>query len=239
MRWANDALNHTATTANAGNKSSREMWYGTAAHASPHPFLRPAYCRWKRPSKLFPTAESCFYFGPGIDHPSDSLRILTRVSKVIEKRDVTWEATPHAGAPSPPLPETPEQGGTMKLGDPPKPGGTNYFASAPTTPLPVLGRGIPHQLRAVSPLTQASDELQAEGVELNGSSTSSIESSGSDSSYRDGSDASSSDDGAPTGIRTRTASRQLGAHMSGPGDGEEMEVRERKPRRLTRKWLRD
>ena len=31
---ANDALNHTATPANPGNKSPHGMWYGTAAHAS-------------------------------------------------------------------------------------------------------------------------------------------------------------------------------------------------------------
>ena len=89
VHWACDALNHTATTANPGNKSSHEMWYGTAAPASPHPFLRPAYCRWKRPSMSHPQAESCFYLGPGIDHPSDSLRMLTRANKVVETRDVT------------------------------------------------------------------------------------------------------------------------------------------------------
>ena len=36
MHWANDALNHTTTTANPGNKSLHEMRYGTAAHGSPH-----------------------------------------------------------------------------------------------------------------------------------------------------------------------------------------------------------
>ena len=40
---ANDALNHTATPANPGNKSPHGMWYGTAAHASPHPFLDAGY----------------------------------------------------------------------------------------------------------------------------------------------------------------------------------------------------
>ena len=68
VHWACDALSHTVSTANPGNKSPHEMWYGTAAPASPHPFLCPAYCRWKRPSKPHPRAESCFYLGPGIDH---------------------------------------------------------------------------------------------------------------------------------------------------------------------------
>ena len=91
------------------------MWYGTAAPASPHPFLRPAYCRWKRPSKLHPRAESFFYLGPGIDHPSDSLRMITRPNKVVATRDVTWEATISTEAPSPRLPEIPKQGGTIDL----------------------------------------------------------------------------------------------------------------------------
>ncbi|CAM9165641.1 unnamed protein product, partial [Laminaria digitata] len=61
VHWSCDALNHTATTANPGNKSPHEMWHGAAAPASPHPFLRPAYCRWNRPSKSSPRVESCFY----------------------------------------------------------------------------------------------------------------------------------------------------------------------------------
>ena len=81
VQWSCDALNHTATTANPGNKSPHEMWHGTATPASPHPFLRPAYCRWNRPSKSFPRTESCFYLWPGIDHPSDSLPMLTRANK--------------------------------------------------------------------------------------------------------------------------------------------------------------
>ena len=85
-----------------------------------------------------------------------------------------------------------------------------------------MGRGIPHQLRVVSPMKQAGDDLQAEGVELNDSSTISSESSDSDSLSRDGSDASSSDDGAPTLTAARTTSHQLCAHMSGSGDGKEL-----------------
>ena len=131
VHWATYALNHARTTANPNHKSPHEMWYDTVAHAPLHPFRRPAYCRWKRPSKLLHRAESWVYLGPGIDHPSDSLRMLTRANKMAETRDVTWGATIHAGAPPHSLPEMQEQGGT---GD---------FSSAPTTPLPVLGRGIP------------------------------------------------------------------------------------------------
>ena len=123
----------------------------------------------------------------------------------------------------------------MELGEAPEPGRPDYFASAPTTPLSVLGRGIPHQLCAVSPMTQAGDDLEDEGVKLKGSSAISTESSDSDSSSRDKSDASSSDDGAPTPTATQTAARQLRAHMSGPGDEEIREARTRA--RLIRKRL--
>ena len=51
VHWSCDALNHTATTADPGNKSPHDMWHGAAASASPYPFLRLAYCRWNRPSK--------------------------------------------------------------------------------------------------------------------------------------------------------------------------------------------
>ena len=147
------------------------MWYGTVASASPHPFLRPAYCRWKRPTKSHPRAESCFYLGPGIDHPSDSLRMLTRANKMVETRDVTWEATLSTGAPSPWLPEMPEQGGTMDPEEVSESGGVDDYESAPTTPLPVLGSGITQQLRVVAPMTQTGGDFQAESVELNDLST--------------------------------------------------------------------
>ena len=81
-------------------------------------------------------------------------------------------------------------------------------------------------------MTQAGDDLQADRVELQDSSAISSESSDSNSSYRDGSDASFFDDGIPTPTAARTATRQLGAHVLGPGDGEE--IREGRTRAQTR-----
>ena len=81
-------------------------------------------------------------------------------------------------------------------------------------------------------MTQAVEELQAEGVELNDSSTVISESSDSDSSFRHGIDASSFDGGAPTPIAARTAALQHGAHISGPGYGED--IREGSTRGQTR-----
>lgn len=71
-------------------------------------------------------------------------------------------------------------------------------------------------------MTQGGDDLQAEGVELNDSSTASSEASDSDSSSRDGSDVSSPVGGASTPTAARTAARQLRAHVPRPGDGEDV-----------------
>ena len=165
VHWACEALNRTAITSNPGSKSPYEMWHGKAAPTSPHPFLRPRYCRWNRPSKSFPRWESSFYLGPGIDHLRDSLRMLTRANKVVEIRDVTWEAPPVMEVPpvqlqqlaSPELAKVPElggtsgQGGASELGETAKPGGLADFDSGPATRLPMLERGIPHQPRVALP----------------------------------------------------------------------------------------
>ena len=56
-------------------------------------------------------------------------------------------------------------------------------------------------------------------VDLNDSSTVSSKPPDSDTSSLNGNDASSSDDEAPTPTAARTAARELGAHILGPGDG--------------------
>ena len=112
MHWACEALNHTACSANPDSKSPYDMWYGEPRPARPCPFLKPAYCRWQRPSKLLPKGESCFYVGPSRDHPRDCHRVLTRAGTIQETRDVTWEALPsQLPPPQPPLPiEIAEEG---------------------------------------------------------------------------------------------------------------------------------
>ena len=155
VHWSGETLNHTATTVIPGNKSPDESWHSAAAPAPPHPFLHPAYCRWNRPSRSSTRTESCFFSCSGHRRASDSLQVLTRANKVVDTRDVKWQATLELEAPSFQLPEVPEQGGTQRLKDAPEPGGADNFSSDPTTPLQRLGRGTPHQLRVVSPMTQA------------------------------------------------------------------------------------
>ena len=110
MHWACEAINHTACSSNPDSKSPNEMWFGEARPARPYPFLKPAYCRWQRPSKLLPKGESCFYVGPARDHPRDCHRVLTRAGKIQETRDVTWEAPPSRIPPPQSLLPTEEAG---------------------------------------------------------------------------------------------------------------------------------
>lgn len=95
----------------------------------------------------------------------------------------------------------------MEQTDVPEPGGTDDFNSASATPLPVVGRRIPRKLRAVSAATHASQESQADGVELNDTSTVSSESSDSDISSRDGSEAPVANNRTPTPTAVRTTAR--------------------------------
>ena len=81
-------------------------------------------------------------------------------------------------------------------------------------------------------MTYTGGDFQAESVDLNDSSTVSSEPPDSDTTSRDGNDASSSDDEAPTPTAARTAARHLGAQMSGPGDGDE--IRQGRTRAQTR-----
>ena len=81
-------------------------------------------------------------------------------------------------------------------------------------------------------MTQTGGDFQAESVDLNDSSTVSSEPPDSDALSLNGNDAPSSDHEAPTPTVARTAARQLGAHMLGPGDGDE--IREGRTKAHTR-----
>ena len=249
VHWACEALNRTANTSNPGSKSPHEMWHGKAAPASLHPFLCPGYCHWNRPSKSFPMCESSFYVGPSIDHLWDSLRMLTRANKVVETRDVTWEAPPVMEVPpvqlqqlaspelagAPELGGTSEQGGASELGETAKPRGLNDFDSGPATRLPMLGRGNPHHPRVASPAGSVGNGGQGErssidGVNMpapdattvpSGDYLSSVRSESSVDGENPGKASSSAEDG-PVTTMARTASRQLQSHLVGPGNGQQL-----------------
>ena len=93
--WACHALNCTATTANPGDKSPYEMWYGSPPpYGAVWPFLKPAVCRVKRANKSLPKAQDCYYEGPGVNHPRDCMRVLTANRYILTTRNVTWRHVP-------------------------------------------------------------------------------------------------------------------------------------------------
>ena len=93
--WVCHALNCTATTANPGDKSTYEMWYGfPPPRGAVWPFLKPAVCRAKRNNKSQPKAQDCYYVRPGVNHPRDCMRVLTATRPILTTRNVTWRQVP-------------------------------------------------------------------------------------------------------------------------------------------------
>ena len=93
--WACHALNCTATTANPGDKSPYEMWYGSPSRrGAVWAFLKPAVCRVKRNHKSQPKAQDSYYVGPGVNHPRDCIRVLTANRFILTTRNVTWRQVP-------------------------------------------------------------------------------------------------------------------------------------------------
>ena len=112
--WAFHALNCTATTANPGDKSPYEMWYGSPSpRGAVWPFLKPALCHVKRANKSLPKAQDCYYVGPGVNHPRDCMRVLTANRSILTTRNVTWRHVP-LPPPAPPQQRPPiaEEGGS-------------------------------------------------------------------------------------------------------------------------------
>ena len=93
-RWAADALNRSATTANPDKKSPDEVFFGEVPEVKLLPFFEPGYCTYKRTSKCMPKAQECFYLGPGYNYPRDSMRMQTKGRYVITTRNVTWQHSP-------------------------------------------------------------------------------------------------------------------------------------------------
>ena len=107
-----NALNCTATTANPGDKSPYDMWYGSLPpRGAVWPFLKPAVCRVKRNNNSQPKAQDCYYVGPGVNHPRDCMRVLTANRSILTTRNVTWRQVPLSPpVPSKQLPPIAEEG---------------------------------------------------------------------------------------------------------------------------------
>ena len=163
VSWACHALNCTATTANPGDKSPYEMWYGSPPpRGAVWPFLKPAVCRVKRNNKSLPKAQDCYYVGPGIDHPRDCIRVLTANRSILTTRNVTWRHVP-LSRPAPPqqLPLLPKRGGLQRgraragreRRVKAEGGWKRFWTTSPTltTRSPSRGRRTPEQTPSASP----------------------------------------------------------------------------------------
>ena len=101
--WACERLNRSATTANPGNCSPHELFFGVTPKLRMLPFLRPGYCRVRRDNKAEPKAQRCFYLSGGSKHPADSLKVVLPSGAITYTRDLAWEhsrAAPFVPAPA-------------------------------------------------------------------------------------------------------------------------------------------
>ena len=106
-------LNHTAFVLATLTRSHHMRCDMLRLVLRTYPFLKPAYGRWDRRSKMLPKGENCFDVGPARDHRRDCHRVLTRAALIQEGRNVNWEALPsRLPPPQPRLPiEIAEEGG--------------------------------------------------------------------------------------------------------------------------------
>ena len=100
----------------------------------------------------------------------------------METKDITWEEPPVTEVPpvqlqqlaslelagAPELGGTSKQGGASELGETAEPGGLDDFDSGPSTRLPMLGRGTPHQPRVASPAGSVDNGGQGERGSVDG-----------------------------------------------------------------------
>ena len=156
---------------------------------------------------------------------------------MVETRDVTWEARSVVEVPPPQLRllSSSELERASELEGTPEPGGLDGFDSAQPTPSPLVGRGIPQQLRAASPTASEGLDDQGErdsagddslptldGVNAPSSrylSLASRESSVSVNLSVEESETPSSDEDTPASTMARTAACQLEPHLPRPVDG--------------------
>ncbi|CAB1111413.1 unnamed protein product [Ectocarpus sp. CCAP 1310/34] len=107
IAWSCNALNCTSTTSNPEKKSPYEMWHGQPPPpGATYPILKPAVYKVKRTHKSEAKAQTCSYFGPGINTNRDCVRILNEERRAITTRNFTWQSVPVAPT-APPYPRGP------------------------------------------------------------------------------------------------------------------------------------
>ena len=126
---------------------------------------------------------------------------------------------------------------SSELGKTPEPGGLEDFDSGPLSPLPLLGRGIPHRRRATPLVRSVTHGGKCEWGSMGGEnlpapttapqdvvlSSESNETSAYGDISVEGSETSSSDESRPGSMMMRTAERQLESNFLGRRDVKELE----------------
>ena len=100
LKWAADAFNRAATSANPGMKSSNCRYYRNEPDLMIRAFLRPGFYRRTKRRKDEPHAAPCFYLAPAPNHPSGTARGLVKGTRSIAvSRDLTWLHVSKNGVP--------------------------------------------------------------------------------------------------------------------------------------------
>ena len=89
--WASEGFNRSATTANSGMLSPREICFGSRPPMPVLPFCKPAYHRTPRQTKMDRQARPCFFLNSGCNHGSDCFKVMdAETRRIVHSRDVTW-----------------------------------------------------------------------------------------------------------------------------------------------------
>lgn len=72
------------------------MWHGVTAPLQVQPFLKPSFFCTVGNTQQSQKAEEGFYVGLPVEHPKDSLRMVSKRHRITTTRTVTQEAQPEA-----------------------------------------------------------------------------------------------------------------------------------------------
>ena len=91
FNWSIDCMNRAATVSNPQWQSPFKQYYGKDPPSRLLGFLHPGFVTRERSRKDDPRAVPCFYLGPAPNHPSGTVRVLTKDTRsIVPTRDTAW-----------------------------------------------------------------------------------------------------------------------------------------------------